>query len=263
MEAPTGQLYLSDLHGKLSSYFNLEEIRTICFGMGVDYDSLPGEGKAAKARELIYELARKGRLQELVDRLRIERRHVAWADPPADLELPQAAAAGSSGSTTNIYNIDTGGGAYIPGTVQTSGGAFVGRDQVVQGDIVQGSQVNISGSDFRGAILNINSQLDNVTQTIQAMPSGDPDQKVQLTALIAEMKALLAQTPPEQAADAELVARRLENLAEEAAADAPDPELVQTLGQSLRKAASKFSNSLPGLIDLSAAVVNLVQVVVS
>ena len=43
----------------LNSSFDEEELRTLCFGLGVDYDSLPGEGKRAKARELVGYLGRR------------------------------------------------------------------------------------------------------------------------------------------------------------------------------------------------------------
>ena len=39
--------------------FNREELRTACFTLGVDYESLEGEGKASVARELIMYLERR------------------------------------------------------------------------------------------------------------------------------------------------------------------------------------------------------------
>jgi hypothetical protein len=50
--------------------FNDEELRTLCEELGVDYDSLPAQGKAGKARELVAHLRRRGRLPELVEALR-------------------------------------------------------------------------------------------------------------------------------------------------------------------------------------------------
>jgi hypothetical protein len=38
--------------------------------------------------------------------------------------------------------IDTGGGAYIGGSVNTSGGDFIGRDRIVHGDEVRGDKVS-------------------------------------------------------------------------------------------------------------------------
>jgi AAA+ ATPase superfamily predicted ATPase len=50
----------------ITSYFNLEELRTLYFDLGIDYDSLSGMGKGGKARELIMFMERHGRLDELV-----------------------------------------------------------------------------------------------------------------------------------------------------------------------------------------------------
>ena len=50
--------------------FDLEELRTLCFDLGVDYDSLRGEGKEAKARELVGYIERRGRLDELETRIK-------------------------------------------------------------------------------------------------------------------------------------------------------------------------------------------------
>ena len=39
------------LHEVLRSRFSEGELRTLCFNLGLDYDSLPGSGKSDKARE--------------------------------------------------------------------------------------------------------------------------------------------------------------------------------------------------------------------
>lgn len=54
----------------LSERLDLEELRTLCFQIGIDYDDLRGEGKTAKARELITYLERRQRVPELVHALR-------------------------------------------------------------------------------------------------------------------------------------------------------------------------------------------------
>ncbi len=43
----------------LLKYFALEELRTLCFDMGVDYDSLSGDGHEAKCRELVAYVERR------------------------------------------------------------------------------------------------------------------------------------------------------------------------------------------------------------
>ena len=45
--------------------FNDSELRDLCFELHIDYESLPGEGKAAKARELVSFCERRDRLPEL------------------------------------------------------------------------------------------------------------------------------------------------------------------------------------------------------
>ena len=57
---------LTQLREKVIRYFDEEELRTLCGDLGVDYDDLRGEGKAAKAREFVNYLERRGRLPELV-----------------------------------------------------------------------------------------------------------------------------------------------------------------------------------------------------
>ncbi|MGQ9733336.1 MAG: hypothetical protein ACUVX8_18925 [Candidatus Zipacnadales bacterium] len=66
-----------ELREFIVSHFDLEELRTLCQDLGVDFDSLRGEGKEAKARELIAYLHRRSRIGYLLavfERLRPE----AW-----------------------------------------------------------------------------------------------------------------------------------------------------------------------------------------
>ena len=56
----------TDLHQALIDRYDLEELRTLCAQFGVPFDDLRGEGRSAKARELILWLQRRGRLDELI-----------------------------------------------------------------------------------------------------------------------------------------------------------------------------------------------------
>jgi hypothetical protein len=64
---------LTQLHQFIDKHYDLEELRTLCFELGVDYDALRGEGTAAKARELVLYLGRRGHLAALLQRLRAGR----------------------------------------------------------------------------------------------------------------------------------------------------------------------------------------------
>lgn len=83
------QPQLIELRSKMDQDFSLEEIKLLCFDMGIDFESLPGEGKGAKIRELIAFCQRRGRLDALADKVRGERPPVA-APQPAPGQPPVA-----------------------------------------------------------------------------------------------------------------------------------------------------------------------------
>jgi hypothetical protein len=58
--------FLATLQQITDSHFDREDMRMMCFHLGIDFDNLPAEGKGHKARELIKFLERRGRIMELV-----------------------------------------------------------------------------------------------------------------------------------------------------------------------------------------------------
>jgi len=84
--------YFSTIHQLLLVHFNEEELKTLCFGLGVDYDDLPATGRSNKARELVLLLERTGRLAELHKAVTALRPQIAWPAPPAAGDSPPAAA---------------------------------------------------------------------------------------------------------------------------------------------------------------------------
>ncbi len=77
-----------ELRDFINSRFNDNELRDLCFELGVDYESLPGEGKAAKARELVAYCQRRTRLAELEAACRRLRPDTAGAPVPAAPAAP-------------------------------------------------------------------------------------------------------------------------------------------------------------------------------
>jgi hypothetical protein len=71
---------LSQLRHILTNYFSEEELRSLTLDLAVNYDSLPGSGLAAKARELVAYLARQQRLTELVQIGQEERPRAPWPE---------------------------------------------------------------------------------------------------------------------------------------------------------------------------------------
>lgn len=66
-------LYLSRLRQFLVKHYDRNELQTLCLGIGVDYESLSGTSKQARAHELVKFMERLGRLHELVTSLEITR----------------------------------------------------------------------------------------------------------------------------------------------------------------------------------------------
>ncbi len=57
----------AQLRQLIVAHFDLDEIESICFDLGIDYDSLPGQGKLKKVVELIEHCARSGQIVRLID----------------------------------------------------------------------------------------------------------------------------------------------------------------------------------------------------
>ena len=60
--------------------FNLEELRLLCFDLGLDYEELAGRTKSTKMQDLITYLQRRGELQRLLDEVKSQRPNVDWPD---------------------------------------------------------------------------------------------------------------------------------------------------------------------------------------
>jgi hypothetical protein len=158
---------------------------------------------------------------------------IAKGQPPPDpLTLPAA------GPT-----IQTGGGAYIGGSVTAGGNVQLGGT-TIGGDLIHGNKYEISG-DFRGTMLAIDSQLTNVTQSILAAPAGDETARADLNGLVAALQAEIERLPAERADEAKLLAGRLGKMT--AALADGDAELAAIGGASLERAADALGNARPGI----------------
>ena len=58
---------LADLRRFIDANYNADELRTLCYDLGVDFGDLPPGGKTDKARELVAHCMRHGRLGELIE----------------------------------------------------------------------------------------------------------------------------------------------------------------------------------------------------
>jgi hypothetical protein len=101
------------LHGMIEEYFNDNELRTLCFDLNIDYESLPAEGKAGKARELVAYAQRHKLTDDLIERCRELRPHNAWLDIYQDLHIKHPLDMKISVDTRPIMGNDKGGVSEI------------------------------------------------------------------------------------------------------------------------------------------------------
>lgn len=80
MAEPPDRSYLLELRQLLETRFSDGELRTLCFDLGIDYEILPGEGKADKARELLTYVVRHDLLADLVQHCSKVRPDIPWPD---------------------------------------------------------------------------------------------------------------------------------------------------------------------------------------
>jgi len=78
------------LHEAICQAFDEEELRTLCFDLDLDYDALRGDGKDARARELVGWHTRRGALMDLVKAVQRRRPNQYWTNAVEDKTVPPA-----------------------------------------------------------------------------------------------------------------------------------------------------------------------------
>lgn len=69
-----------ELRKILETYFDEDELETLCFDLRVDYESLAGDTKTHKVVDLVRTFARTGRIEELIDYCSRMRPNVPWGE---------------------------------------------------------------------------------------------------------------------------------------------------------------------------------------
>ena len=64
------QMILARLYLTIEDHFNEAELEDLCFRLGVDYENLAGQGKAARTQALVSRLHRNGRIGDLIQTCR-------------------------------------------------------------------------------------------------------------------------------------------------------------------------------------------------
>ncbi len=95
------QQILIKLRQILSTRLSEEELRSLCFDLGVDYENLGGEGKAGRARNLIGYFDRRERLDDLIAGCRSSLPDLPW-DGLLGGESQAGASSGASAKKVKI-----------------------------------------------------------------------------------------------------------------------------------------------------------------
>ncbi|KAA3654905.1 MAG: hypothetical protein DWQ04_33950 [Chloroflexi bacterium] len=81
-------IHLTDLCNFIIEYYSLNELHTLCFEIGIEFENLGGRTRKAKARELVLYMGREGRLDDLLEALQVTRPHIfSQSEIDSKLEL--------------------------------------------------------------------------------------------------------------------------------------------------------------------------------
>ncbi len=135
--------------------------------------------------------------------------------------------------------------------------------QVENGDFVNGDKDTYTFTgNMQGAMININAHLENVQQTIQALPHGTSAEKEELQAAVTNLQAMLDRVPDAHAQAAELIATRLEQLLLEIEDEEPDPISIESKKDRLLNAAEQIVNVATRVLPITEQIIHLVGLVV-
>jgi hypothetical protein len=118
-------------------------------------------------------------------------------------------------------------------------------------------QFNFSG-DFRGAVVNIQSRLEQASQSAASLP-GDPSDRTQLAALLTALGRELERLPALEQATAALIASRTEELVATAATSSPDRSRLRQLGDAIGGGIKLLGDAGPGIAAAAESIVALVS----
>jgi len=119
-------------------------------------------------------------------------------------------------------------------------------------------QFNMSG-DFRGAIININSTLTNVRQSVGEIATEDEGARQDLERLIEQLGEALQDISSNNREDAEAVAETLKALVDSAKAEKPNKTMLKITADGLKKAAKNLARVMPTVLPIATQIATTVM----
>lgn len=248
------QPFLPQLIGQMQTRFSQGETVDLCLHFDLTYDDLPGQGNAAKIRELVLYLARQQRLEALLAHLRRERPFVTWPDIPSDFS-PPASSPGSPASPSPGFNI----GQVKGSNVNIGGIQHIGEIHVETSSKPLGKEAPAEAADPAPGP----ARLEALVDATPSLLPGPAAVKAELAQGIAEMIPLLAAAPPRRATDVGRVVKSMESLHKQLQDPRPEADLVDMYTQALQRAAARLADEQPGLEPLVARIATAVATLLS
>jgi hypothetical protein len=106
--------------------------------------------------------------------------------------------------------------------------------------------------------VNINSQLDRVTQIVKAAPAMADSKRQQLAELIGELQEALKGAAEKRPDDAQRVTRTVELVATEVVKHKPDKGFLSITGEGLKQAAKAVEDVAPAVIGVAAKIASFI-----
>lgn len=225
------------LHSALDKYFNLSEIRTLCFDLSIPYEDFGGEGKKEKAAELVKYAERLGKFNQVVAYVQQARPHANFQESGsgATAVAPDNSTIQSqqTGQTSHNYNF------YGPVTGSAIGEGSVQAKNIAGGDIT----INYNEPQNREEFAQQLAQLEALLK--EAIASGE----IEDDSAVADVQDAI-----EEAQKPEPSSRRLKNRLEDV------QEVVEGAGgvvDAARKAGSAVIKAMPIVAGLIKVAQNL------
>ncbi len=230
--------YLSSLHKQIDGLFSMEEMRTLAFDLGVDYENVPGNVRSAFVRNLILQMARDNRLHELVRAVQVARPRANVPSVPSDFQLPSSVAQEDIRQVINY----------------TVYGDFVHGDKVagdkVQGDKVGGDKFDIGDiKDVTGVAIGRGAQADvKSQQVVDGSPA--PVTIPALQELAGRIQGYLNMVPANKREAADELAASL-TIVQQVLSAETNPQLhLRLIGRGQRQLARELGADVPGLEEM-------------
>jgi hypothetical protein len=118
--------------------------------------------------------------------------------------------------------------------------------------------INFSGN-YQGAILNVQSTLNSVSQSIVTSPNLGQDDKETLSSLIDQLDKVLQNVPPDKVEEAEAVADSAKALVDAATKEKPNKTTIKITAEGLKQAAKNLAAVLPEIMSIALEITSRIQ----